>query len=55
VSSLPALLSSLGLSAIAARMLAASVMSAALIIFAFAYRRSVDPSARSRPASPSEF
>ena len=37
VSSLPALLSSLGLSAIAARMLAASVMSAALIIFAFAY------------------
>jgi len=37
VSSLPALLSSLGLSAIAARMLAASVMSAALTIFAFAY------------------
>ena len=37
VNSLPALLSSFGLSAIAARMLAASVMSAALIIFAFAY------------------
>jgi uncharacterized protein len=37
VNSLPALLSSLGLSAVAARMLAASVMSAALIIFAFAY------------------
>src|SRR5215216_213240 len=38
VNSLPALLSSFGLSAIVARMLAASVMSAALIIFAFAYR-----------------
>jgi uncharacterized membrane protein YedE/YeeE len=37
VNSLPALLSSFGFSAIAARMLAASVMSAALIIFAFAY------------------
>jgi uncharacterized membrane protein YedE/YeeE len=37
VNSLPALLSNLGLSAIAARMLAASVLSAALIIFAFAY------------------
>jgi hypothetical protein len=37
VNSLPTLLSSFGLSAIAARMLAASVMSAALIIFAFAY------------------
>src|SRR5437868_1210624 len=35
--SVPALLSSFGLSAIAARMLAASVISAALIIFAFAY------------------
>src|SRR3954452_23755283 len=37
VNSLPTLLSSFGLSAIAARMLAASVMSAALIIFAFAH------------------
>jgi uncharacterized membrane protein YedE/YeeE len=35
--SLPALLSSLGLGAAGARMLAASVISAALIIFAFAY------------------
>src|SRR5437763_559744 len=44
VNSLPALLSSLGLSAIVARMLAASVMSAALIIVAFAdppFRRSL--------------
>src|SRR5205085_12393836 len=36
VNSLPALLSSFGLSAVAARMLAASVVGAALIIFAFA-------------------
>ena len=35
--SLPALLSSLGLSAVGARMIAASVLSALLIIFAFAY------------------
>ena len=34
--SLPALLASLGLSAVAARMIAASVLAAALIIFAFA-------------------
>jgi len=56
VSSLPALLSSLGLSAIAARMLAASVMSAALIHLCVCLpRRSVGHSARSRPASPSEL
>src|SRR5262245_6116980 len=35
--SLPALLASLGLSAVAARMIAASALAAALIIFAFAY------------------
>jgi uncharacterized protein len=35
--SLPALLASVGLSAVAARMIAASALSAALIIFAFAY------------------
>jgi uncharacterized protein len=35
--SLPALLASLGLSAVAARLIAASVLAAALIIFAFAY------------------
>jgi hypothetical protein len=37
VNSVPALLSTLGLGAIPARMLSASVLSAALIIFAFAY------------------
>src|SRR3979411_2099390 len=37
VNSVPALLSALGLSQITARMLAASAVSAALIIFAFAY------------------
>src|SRR4030088_3701040 len=37
VTSLPALLSGLGLSGISARMLAASVTSAALVIFAFAH------------------
>ena len=35
--SLPALVASLGLSAVAARMIAASALAAALIIFAFAY------------------
>ncbi len=37
VNSMPALLSGLGLSAVTARMLAASVVSAALVIFAFAH------------------
>ena len=55
VNSVPALLAGLGLSEITARMLAASVISAALIIFAFRKRRSGGRRGRSRPVSWSAF